>query len=77
MASALGADKVQRIREAQPDIVVTGNSGCILQIRHALLQTAGQDDSLAHVEVLHPMELLLRSYVGEPGESRDAAAKTS
>lgn len=63
MASALGAEKLHCIRRAQPDIVVTGNPGCILQIRHALGETASGANRPAPVQVLHPMELLLRSYV--------------
>ncbi len=63
MAAELGAEKLQCIRRAQPDMVVTGNPGCILQIRNALQQAASEEKGVAPIEVLHPMELLLRAYV--------------
>jgi len=62
-ASALGTEKLQCIRKAQPDIVVTGNPGCILQIRNSLRQATNDKKNYAPIEVLHPMELLLRAYV--------------
>ncbi len=55
LATPLRDDKIAAIRSAAPDIVVTGNPGCILQIRSGL----GADD---RVEVMHPIDLLDRSY---------------
>jgi glycolate oxidase iron-sulfur subunit len=58
MASELGQRKVERLAEAQPDIVVTSNPGCILQMRtHA--RTSGRT-----FRVLHLVELLDRSIHG-------------
>ena len=60
------ARKVDAIGRAKPDVVVTGNPGCIMQIR-AGLRNAGLD-----IPVLHPVEVLDRSYQAaglySPGE---------
>ena len=58
MADLLGKRKVGCLMDVQPDIVVTGNAGCSLQLQ-AKLKEAGRD-----VAVLHPMELLELSYRG-------------
>jgi glycolate oxidase iron-sulfur subunit len=58
MADRLGKRKVGCLMEVQPDIVVTGNAGCSLQLQ-AKLKEAGRN-----VPVLHPMELLDLSYRG-------------
>jgi glycolate oxidase iron-sulfur subunit len=54
MAGPIGEEKAAAIRRAAPDIVLTANPGCVLQIRAGL---AGSD-----IEVLHPIDLLDRSY---------------
>jgi glycolate oxidase iron-sulfur subunit len=56
MAATLLARKVQAIAETGPEVVTTGNPGCLLQIG------AGVRASGLHVEVIHPLELLARSY---------------
>ena len=56
MANRLLERKMGHVRKAAPDIVVTGNPGCILQIRNGFRKDAGT------VEVLHPVELLDRAY---------------
>jgi glycolate dehydrogenase iron-sulfur subunit len=48
--------KVEALLAAQPDVVVTGNPGCIMQIG-AGLRATGSD-----IPVVHPVELLDRSY---------------
>jgi glycolate oxidase iron-sulfur subunit len=48
--------KVASLRAASPDVVVTGNPGCIMQIG-AGLRSAGVD-----IPVVHPVELLDWSY---------------
>jgi glycolate oxidase iron-sulfur subunit len=57
--------KVQAIRALRPHIVASGNPGCLLQIGMGVRE-AGLD-----VEVLHPVELLARSYAeaGRRGEA--------
>jgi glycolate oxidase iron-sulfur subunit len=47
---------VESILAAEPDIVATGNPGCIMQIG-AGLAAAG-----SNVSVVHPIEILDRSY---------------
>lgn len=47
-------DKVQAILDAHPDVVVTGNPGCMMQIANGL-RAAGSD-----IPVKHPLELLPR-----------------
>ena len=54
-AAVLGA-KVRALLDAEPDVVVTGNPGCIMQIG-AGLRAAGRS-----IPVIHPVELLDWSY---------------
>jgi len=56
MSARLLERKVQAIRDTQPQVVATGNPGCLLQIG------AGVRVARLPVEVLHPIELLARSY---------------
>ncbi|MEQ9407126.1 MAG: heterodisulfide reductase-related iron-sulfur binding cluster [Fuerstiella sp.] len=56
MADRLGRRKIQNLLEVSPDIIVTGNAGCSLQLQ-AQLKNEGRS-----VPVLHPMELLDLSY---------------
>ncbi|MEW5977436.1 MAG: (Fe-S)-binding protein [Acidobacteriota bacterium] len=49
--------KIEDIRNTQPDIVVTGNPGCMLQIAYGL-RRAG----LERIRVVHPVELLDQAY---------------
>ncbi len=53
LALEIGARKVRSLMAAQPDVVATGNPGCMMQLR-AHLRRAGSD-----IPVLHPVELLL------------------
>ena len=53
LAGAIGARKIERILAAKPDLVVTGNPGCMLQIG-SHLRAGGH-----RVDVRHPVELLL------------------
>jgi glycolate oxidase iron-sulfur subunit len=59
-AAALGDRKARHIDAVQPDLIVTGNPGCTLQIGAAL------DRVGARKPVLHPIELLDRSIRGTP-----------
>jgi glycolate oxidase iron-sulfur subunit len=66
MAGDLGRRKVGHLADAAPDVVVTSNPGCILQIRsHA--RTAGQA-----FQVLHLVELLAASIAGAGSMRRPA-----
>ncbi len=56
LSSAVLNRKVAALRAANPDVVVTGNPGCTMQIGAGLL-AAG-----LRVPVVHPVELLDRSY---------------
>ena len=56
VANEVLALKVEAIRRAEPDVVVTGNPGCIMQIG-AGLRAAG-----LRIPVAHPVELLDWSY---------------
>ena len=53
LAGAIGQRKVERLLAAKPDVVVTGNPGCMLQI-DSHLRAGGHK-----VAVRHPVELLL------------------
>jgi glycolate oxidase iron-sulfur subunit len=48
--------KLDAIRETRPDVVATGNPGCLLQIG------GGARRAGLRVEVAHPIELLARAY---------------
>jgi glycolate oxidase iron-sulfur subunit len=56
MADRLGQRKVICLLEVKPDIIVSGNAGCSLQLQ-AQLKKAG-----SNAAVVHPMELLDLSY---------------
>ena len=56
MAGRLGRRKVEHVVDVAPDILVTANPGCALQIANGL-RTAGHA-----IEVLHVVQLLDRAY---------------
>jgi len=56
-AGELGARKAANVRSVEPDVVVTANPGCLLQIGKHL----GAD-----LPLLHPMQLLDASIRGVP-----------
>ena len=56
MAGRLGRRKVANVVDVSPDILVTANPGCALQIVNGL-RSAGRK-----IEVLHVVQLLDRSY---------------
>jgi glycolate oxidase iron-sulfur subunit len=58
LAGPIGEEKAGAIRASGAEIAVTGNPGCALQIRAALRGSG--------IEVLHPVELLDRSYSAAP-----------
>lgn len=58
MSSTLLARKVDAIRRTRPQVVASGNPGCLLQLGRGVRE-AGLD-----VEVVHPIELLDRAYEG-------------
>lgn len=77
-ASELGARKAENIRSVAPDVVVTANPGCLLQIGKHLAaptmdgDTAGGDaqegtqPDRAGIPLLHPVQLLDASIRGVP-----------
>jgi len=50
------ARKMEHIVAAQPDVIATGNPGCMLQLR------TGVQQAHLHIPVVHPIELLDASY---------------
>ena len=58
IADQLGRRKIESILAAQPDLVVSGNIGCITQLRQ---QLAREENPPA---VMHIAELLWRAYAG-------------
>jgi glycolate dehydrogenase iron-sulfur subunit len=64
---ALLEEKMARLAVARPDVIVTANPGCHLQLK------SGAAGHLPEVEVLHVAELLERAYRGtDPAASPDA-----
>lgn len=53
-AGKLLARKLGHVKAAAPDVIATANPGCM----HQLNQACRGDQSLSHVRVAHPMELL-------------------
>ncbi|MFE7203277.1 (Fe-S)-binding protein [Pseudonocardia alni] len=58
-AADLGVRKAEKIRDAKPDVVVTANPGCLLQIGKYL-----PNEDFADVPLLHPVQLLDASIRG-------------
>ena len=56
LSRAVLSRKLEALRATAPDVVVTGNPGCLMQIGGGLLGDG------ASIPVLHPVELLDRSY---------------
>ena len=67
-AAELGARKAANVRSASPDLVVTANPGCLLQIRKHL--GGGSTGSGTDLPLMHPVQLLDASIRGVP-VSRD------
>jgi glycolate oxidase iron-sulfur subunit len=74
-AAELGARKAANIRTVRPDIVVTANPGCLLQIGKHLAAPAmdgrvpddrAEEDTAAGLPLLHPVQLLDASIRGVP-----------
>jgi len=59
-ADALLDRKMAHLAALQPEIIVTGNPGCILQLRQGVAR-----HHLA-ARVLHPIEVIAQAYTGEP-----------
>jgi glycolate oxidase iron-sulfur subunit len=62
-ANALGDRKAQNIAPLKADVVVTGNPGCILQLRASLARVGSR------VPVVHTVQLMDASLRGQPIES--------
>ena len=62
-AKELGDRKVRNVLATAPDIVATGNPGCLLQLRSGLRNAGSQ------VPVVHLVEVLDASIRGLPAES--------
>jgi glycolate oxidase iron-sulfur subunit len=56
------ARKIDHINAARPDVIATGNPGCIMQLRHGVQQAR------LDIPVVHPIELLDASYQAGGGE---------
>lgn len=56
LGGRIGADKVEAILRAEPDVVATGNPGCLMQIG------AGLRKRRSGISTVHPIELLDESY---------------
>ena len=54
-------EKVRHLKEIAPDIIVSGNPGCVMQLAHGF-KRAGLDS-----EVTHPVVLLERAYSSGSG----------
>lgn len=57
MAARIFAPKVAALKRQKPDVLATGNPGCIMQFQQGI-RHAGLD-----IAVMHPIQLLARAYV--------------
>jgi len=71
MATRLRTRKIERIAEVAPDIVVTANPGCALQVANGL-RAAGDATPVRHI-----VELIDRSYAAYNPASRVSSASAS
>jgi glycolate oxidase iron-sulfur subunit len=67
-AQALLDRKMRHLAAVEPQLIVTGNPGCMLQLRQGVTQYG-----LA-AEVLHPVEVLARAYDTPAEEGRETPA---
>jgi glycolate oxidase iron-sulfur subunit len=67
-AQALLDRKMRHLAAVEPQLIVTGNPGCILQLRQGVAQYG------LVAEVLHPVEVLARAYGVPAEEGREAPA---
>ena len=58
-AQALLDRKMAHLARVHPQLIVTGNPGCLLQLRHGVAQHG------LMIEVLHPIEVLALAYGGQ------------
>ena len=56
--------KIEDIEQCGPEVVATGNPGCLLQIANGLRMA-----QLHHIQVMHPMEILDRAYGSASSEN--------
>ncbi|MFL6116705.1 MAG: (Fe-S)-binding protein [Catenulispora sp.] len=70
-AEQLGRRKAERIRATDPDLVATGNPGCLLQIQRYL-----NEDAETATPVVHPIEIVDASIRGLTPKSRRARRPT-
>ncbi|WP_448533196.1 (Fe-S)-binding protein [Parathermosynechococcus lividus] len=60
VAAELGRQKVRNLLNTRPDVIVSANVGCSVQLKRHL------QDQGSRVRVYHPMQLLERSIRGQP-----------
>jgi glycolate oxidase iron-sulfur subunit len=60
MSRAVLERKLRALAAADPDVIATGNPGCLMQLR------AGVARAGLRAEVLHPIEILARAYFSSP-----------
>ena len=60
MSRAVLERKLRALEAADPDVIATGNPGCLMQLR------AGAARAGLRAEVLHPIEILARAYFSSP-----------
>jgi len=61
MSQAVLARKLAALAAADPDLIATGNPGCVMQLR------SGAARAGLRAEVVHPVELLARAYFSSGG----------
>jgi glycolate oxidase iron-sulfur subunit len=63
IAKQLGQRKVKNILDADPDIVVSGNIGCLIQLKNHVSHIERNDDNRKlNPPVLHTIEIIDQAY---------------
>ena len=71
MSRAVLRRKLDSLAKADPDVIATGNPGCLMQLR------AGAREAGLRARVAHPVELLDEAYACSPGSSAGASPGSS
>ena len=66
IAQQLGQRKIHNILDVKPEIIVTGNIGCLIQLQNHLNQNLQNNDKRQlNPPVMHTIELIDQAYRNE------------
>ena len=65
MSEQVLALKMDALEAADPDLIASGNPGCLMQLRRGVRERG------LRARVVHPIELLDQAYGSEPSSDRE------